>query len=163
MRIINTSTCLTVESLLPLMMIRSSNWRQRTEPVCPLNCLSHWRSDLRQILIVVSRNPETIFSSSYCRQYTPKVGTYQKCIQSNYPCYSQIHNLSVPTSEHLRICKRDDWWTPTLPPIIFQIWDLIDNLWIETTVKFMLKLQRVLNLSNQILCFCLVVSVRQGY
>lgn len=63
-----TSQILTVASLLPEAMIRSSYCRQRTEPVCPTSVCSHWRSERRQTLIVLSRRPEIILLSSYWRQ-----------------------------------------------------------------------------------------------
>ncbi len=62
---------LTVESELPEMITRSSYCKHKTDPVWPVRIREQPRFDRSHILIVLSRNPDTIFSSSYCRQYTP--------------------------------------------------------------------------------------------
>lgn len=63
-----TSQTRTVESLEPLIITLSSYCKHSTEPVCPVNVLIHFRSLRSQILIVLSRNPDTILFSSYCKQ-----------------------------------------------------------------------------------------------
>lgn len=61
----------TVESLDPLIITLSSYCKHNTEPVWPVKTFVHCNVLLSQIFIVLSLNPDTIFWSSYWRQYTP--------------------------------------------------------------------------------------------
>lgn len=87
----------TVESLDPLIITLSSYCKHNTEPVCPMRTLVHCNVLLSQIFIVLSLRPDTIFWSSYCKQYTPLLFSDLQFIRWSIclPCLQLFSMLSI--------------------------------------------------------------------
>lgn len=92
-----TSQTRTVASLDPLIITLSSYCKHNTEPVCPMRTFVHCNVLLSQIFIVLSRRPDTIFWSSYCRQYTPLLFSDLQFIRWSMclPCLQLFSMLSM--------------------------------------------------------------------